>query len=239
MEIELKKQLIREVKMLQIELTEMQIQKFHLYMQLLLEWNKKINLTSIKEPNEIVTKHFVDSLSISKWIKSGNSIVDVGTGAGFPGVPLSILKGDCQFLLIDSLNKRVVFLQEVVNKLQLNNINVNLARVEEAAHLKEYREGFDVATSRAVANMSTLLEYLLPFCKNNGIAICMKGNNVQEELNKCKKACNILKGQIEEIDKFCLPYSNYERNIIIVKKNDNIPNQYPRKQGKPSKEPLM
>lgn len=206
---------------------------------LLLEWNQKMNLTAIEEPEEIITKHFVDSLTIQKYLKKGDKVADIGTGAGFPGIPLSIMREDCHFLLIDSLNKRITFLNEVIEKLNLRNVQAIHARAEEVAIKKEYRESFDIVTSRAVANMSTLLEYLLPFVKVSGNAICMKGSNVQEEVEKSKKALEVLKGKIETIESFSLPFTDYDRNIIVVKKIGNVPKNFPRKQGKPAKEPIV
>lgn len=204
----------------------------------MLEWNQKINLTAIEEPKEVITKHFVDSLSIQKWLKRGDKVADIGTGAGFPGIPLSIVREDCNFLLLDSLNKRVVFLNEVIKELNLKNVTAIHARAEETAQLKEYRENFDIVTSRAVANMSTLLEYLLPFCKDKGLAICMKGSNIEEEIENSKKALQILKGKIENIESFSLPFTDYGRNIVLVRKIGITPKNYPRKQGKPAKEPI-
>lgn len=204
----------------------------------MLEWNKKINLTAIEEPKEVISKHFVDSLTIQKWLKGGNKVADIGTGAGFPGIPLSILREDCNFLLIDSLNKRVTFLNEVIQKLDLRNVKAIHARAEEVAQMKEHRENYDVVTSRAVANMSTLLEYLLPFCKDKGLAICMKGSNIEVEIENSKKALQILKGKIEKVENFILPFTDYSRNVVIVRKIGITPNNYPRKQGKPAKEPI-
>lgn len=236
---EFKEIFCKELKELQIELSEEKAKKFYLYMKLLIEWNEKINLTAITEPKEVITKHFVDSLTASKWIKEGSKVVDCGTGAGFPGIPLSILRQDCEFILFDSLNKRVNFLNEVIRELGLTNVKTIHARAEDLAYEKQYRESFDAAVSRAVANMSTLLEYLLPFCKTGGIAICMKGANVEEELNNSRKALEILKGKIEKIDSFELPFTDYSRNIVLVKKVSNISDRYPRRQGKPAKEPLI
>ena len=228
----------RELKEINIDISDDKANKLYLYMKLLIEWNDKINLTAIIEPNEIITKHFVDSLTVLKYLNKNNKIVDCGTGAGFPGIPLAIVKDDCEFVLFDSLNKRIVFLNDVISKLQLKNVKTIHSRAEDLAENKSYRESFDVAVSRAVANMSTLLEYLLPFCKNGGNAICMKGNNIEEELKNCKNALSILNGKVKKIDTFCLPFTDYKRNIIIVKKGNNISNKYPRKQGKPAKEPL-
>ena len=236
---EFKESFNRELNEIQIEISEEKVEKFYLYMKLLIEWNEKINLTAIIKPNEIITKHFVDSLTASKWIKNGSKVVDCGTGAGFPGIPLSVLREDCEFVLFDSLNKRVNFLNEVIEKLGLKNVKTIHARAEDLAYEKKYRGNFDVAVSRAVANMSTLLEYLLPFCKVDGMAICMKGANIEEELKNSKKALEILKGKVEKVDNFDLPFTDYSRNIILVKKVGNISDKYPRRQGKPAKEPLM
>ena len=155
---------------LQIKLNEKQKEQFYNYMKLLIEWNEKINLTAIVEPKEIVLKHFVDSLTISKYIKENSYIADVGTGAGFPGIPLKILRADIKVVLVDSLNKRIKFLDEVINKLELTNIKTIHSRAEEFGQNKEYREKFDIVTSRAVANLATLSEYLLPLAKIEGNA---------------------------------------------------------------------
>ena len=225
-------------KEIQIELTEKQINQFFVYMNLLLEWNEKINLTAIVEPNEIILKHFIDSITISKYIKQNAKIVDVGTGAGFPGIPLKIVRNDLEITLLDSLNKRINFLNEVIDKLQLTNIKAVHGRAEEFARNREYRENFDYATSRAVANLSILSEYLIPFIKLNGSCICMKGSDVLQELNDSKNALTLLGAKIQKIDKFELPNSSILRNIIFIKKIKNTSGKYPRKAGTPSKNPL-
>ena len=163
---------------------------------------------------------------------------DVGTGAGFPGIPLSIMKQDIKITLVDSLNKRLIFLKEVVEQLKLENIEIIHARAEEFGQNKEYREKFDIATSRAVANLSTLSEYLIPLVKVNGKCICMKASEAEEEIEQAKKAINVLGGTINKIDKFNLPKSDIGRTIIIINKEKNTPNKYPRKAGTPSKEPI-
>jgi len=220
------------------ELTSEMQQQFEDYMKLLLEWNEKINLTAITEEDDIILKHFVDSLTISKYIKDGKTLVDVGTGAGFPGVPIKIARENVKVTLVDSLNKRLLFLNDVIEKLQLKEIETLHFRAEEFGQNKKYRESFDIATSRAVANLSTLVEYLLPLVKVGGICICMKGSEVEEELKDSKKAIQILGGEIESIDEFTLPGSDIKRNIVIIKKIDKTPNRYPRKPGTPSKEPI-
>lgn len=223
---------------LDLKLTEKQIEKFYNYMNLLIEWNKKINLTAIVEPKDIILKHFIDSLTIVKYIKKGETIIDVGTGAGFPGIPLKIVRDDLKITLADSLNKRINFLNEVINKLDLKNIETIHTRAEELGKNKKYREKFDIATSRAVANMSTLSEYLIPFVKVKGRCICMKSSDIDTELENAKKAINILGCKIESKDKFDLPNSDLGRSVIILRKVKNTPSKFPRKAGTPAKEPI-
>ena len=215
-----------------------QMDKFYKYMNLLIEWNEKMNLTAIIEPNEIILKHFIDSITILKDIKDGLTIVDVGTGAGFPGIPLSIMNPTLKITLVDSLNKRLIFLQEVINELDLKNVELVHARAEEFGRNKKYREKFDVATSRAVANLSTLSEYLLPLVKINGKAISMKAGNASQEIEDAKKAIKTLGGNINNIEEFNLPQSDIGRTIIIIDKIKETPGKYPRKPGTPSKEPI-
>lgn len=234
---EFSKELKEKSKLINIELKDNQIEKFYNYMNLLLEWNEKINLTAITEPKEVILKHFVDSATIIKYIENDMQIVDVGTGAGFPGIPLNIINNKANYLLVDSLNKRVNFLNEVINNLELKNINTVHSRIEDFG--KDNKECFDIATSRAVASLNVLLEYLLPLVKVGGICICMKGSNTKEEIENSKKALEILGGSIEKIEDITLPNSDIRRNIIIVRKVKNTPNKYPRKAGIPSKEPLI
>lgn len=225
-------------KEISIEFSNIQIERFYKYMNLLIEWNEKINLTAITEPKEIIIKHFIDSLTVLKDIKGKNTLVDVGTGAGFPGIPLKMMDEEIKITLLDSLNKRINFLNEVINQLDLKNIETIHSRVEDAGKNKKYRERFDIATARAVANLATLSEYMLPLVKVGGKSICMKGSEVSEELQNSKKAISILGGEIENIDNFQLPKSDMMRNIVIIKKVKNTPNKYPRKPGTPSKEPI-
>lgn len=221
-----------------IQLSVEQHEKFHKYMNLLIEWNEKINLTAIVEPKEVILKHFVDSLTISKFLKDGDKVIDVGTGAGFPGIPNKIYNEKINVTLLDSLKKRTIFLDDVINNLQLKNIRSVHGRVEEIAQNKEYREKYDVVTSRAVAQLNILLEYMLPLVKVGGICICMKGSEIEEELNNAKNAAKILGGEIEKVESFKLADSEMKRNLVIVRKVKNTPNKYPRKAGTPSKEPL-
>ena len=221
-----------------IKLREEQIKKFYTYMNLLLEWNEKMNLTAITEPNEVILKHFIDSLTISKYIEDDSTVIDMGTGAGFPGIPLKIVREDINITLVDSLNKRIKFLDEVIDKLDLQNIETVHARAEEFGRSVKYREKFDYATSRAVANLSTLAEYLIPLVKIKGKVISMKGSTVDEEIENSRKAINVLGGRILGIDEFDLPDSDIKRNIIIIEKIRNTSNKYPRKAGTPAKDPI-
>lgn len=233
-----RKEILEKMSKLSIELTEKQVEMFYDYMNLLLEWNEKINLTAITEFHEIILKHFVDSVTISRFVSHGKSLIDIGTGAGFPGIPLKILRPDLEIVLMDSLQKRINFLDEVILKLKLEKIKTIHARAEELGKDKKYREKFDVATSRAVANMSVLLEYLVPFVKKQGKVICMKGSDISEELENSKKAEKILGVSLENKEFLYLPGTNMERNILIYLKIKDTPKEYPRKAGTPSKNPI-
>ena len=221
-----------------IELNNYQLKQFYNYMRLLIEWNKKINLTAIIEPEDIILKHFIDSLTISKYIDEKDKIADIGTGAGFPGIPLKILKPNNEMLLVDSLNKRIKFLEIVIQENKLENIHTIHGRVEEIGHNKVYRGKFDIVTSRAVAKLNVLLEYMLPLLKIGGKCICLKGPNIEEELEEAENAIKILGGQIDKIEQIELPYSDNKRNIIVVKAVKQSPNRYPRKPGTPTTLPL-
>lgn len=212
--------------------------KLYNYMNLLLEWNEKINLTAITDEKEIILKHFIDSFTINKFINSGDIMLDIGTGAGFPGLPIKIIRPEVDVFLMDSLNKRINFLNEVIESLQLKNIEAFHSRAEEMAKNNKFREKFDVVTSRAVAKLNILLEYMLPYTKIDGKCLCMKGPNIEEEIKEAEKALKILGGEIEKIEKIILPDSNIERNIIIIRKKSATPLKYPRKAGMPTKEPL-
>lgn len=235
---EFKKTITFLAKEIDIEFNEEQIEKFYKYMQLLLEWNEKINLTAITDPKEIILKHFIDSLTILKYIKKGAKVIDVGTGAGFPGIPLKILRDDINLTLLDSLNKRINFLKLVIDELKLKNVDTIHGRAEEIGKNKRYRESFDISFSRAVANLSTLSEYLIPLVKIGGISISMKGSEIKEEIEKSRKAISVLGGNINKIDFFELPQSDIKRNLIIIEKEKSTPAKFPRKPGVPSKEPI-
>ncbi len=204
-------------------------EQFEKYMELLIEWNKKMNLTAITEPKEIKLKHFKDSLTILKHIKPGSKLIDIGTGAGFPGIPLKIMEPSLEITLVDSLNKRILFLEEAINKLELKNIKAIHARAEEIGKEPEYREQYDVVVSRAVANMRVLAEYTLPLIKVGGMAIYMKGPNIEEELEEAKTTIKTLGGKITKIDSFTLEGSDLARTNIIIEKKQKTPNKYPRK----------
>ena len=226
-------------KQMNLRFSVKQEENFFRYMDLLIEWNQKINLTAITEPKEIILKHFIDSLSISKYIEKNMTLVDVGTGAGFPGIPLLIYRDDIKVTLVDSLNKRLIFLNEVINQLELDNVEIIHSRVEDFGKNKKYREKFDIATARAVANLAVLSEYLIPLVKIGGKCICMKGNTIDEEAKKSEKAFNILGAKNSKIEKIQLPNSDIERNIVILDKIKSTSVKYPRKAGMPTKEPLL
>ena len=237
-EEEFNEKMKESLKELNIELSEKQLNQFYNYMNILIEWNKVMNLTNITEPEEIIQKHFVDSLTILKSIKENDSIIDVGTGAGFPGIPIKIVFPETRITLLDSLNKRIKFLEEVINKLELKNIETIHGRAEEVAHNKKYREKYDIAIARAVDPLNVLSEYLLPFVKIGGYAICMKGVKGKEEAEEGKNAIKILGGEITSSREFNLPNTEMARTIIQIEKIKNTEKKYPRKAGTPTKMPL-
>ena len=225
-------------KKINIDLTEKQIYNFYDYMNLLLEWNEKVNLTAITEMDDIILKHFIDSITILKYLKEDDRIIDVGTGAGFPGIPIAIINSSFNITLLDSLNKRIMFLDEVCKKLELKNVKTIHSRAEDFGQDKNKRGKYDIAVSRAVANLATLSEYLLPLIKVGGTCICMKGPDAEKEIEDAKFAIKELGGKIEKVEKFMLPDSDMERNIVLIKKMKETPKKYPRKAGTPSKQPL-
>lgn len=233
--MDFKEKFLIELNNRNMNLTEDKIEKFHIYMKLLLEWNEKINLTAITEEDEILTKHFIDSLTISKYIKDTDRIIDIGTGAGFPGIPLKIERENNEIVLMDSLNKRIKYLEDVIDKLELKHITAVHGRAEEFGIKEEYREKFDIATARAVANLPVLLEYCLPFVKVGGYFLCMKGPDVEEEVNMAKKALEVLGGKIEKIE---IPFDDIRHSIIVIKKVASTPKKYPRNAGKIKKEAI-
>lgn len=225
---------------LNIQLSEKQYDQFIDYYELLIEKNKVMNLTAITEYEEVIEKHFLDSLSLVKVIDLENKlhVLDLGTGAGFPGIPLKIAFPDLNITLMDSLNKRINFLKEVIQKLELQGIDAVHGRAEEMARKKEYRESFDLCVSRAVANLASLSEYCIPFVKTGGCFISYKSGEIEEEMLQSRKAIHILGGQEKEILKFQLPNTEMNRSFVVIEKIKQTPKAYPRKAGTPSKEPI-
>lgn len=225
---------------LNLQPTQEQLSKLYSFYELLIEKNKVMNLTGITEYEEVIDKHFVDSVSIIKAIDLNKKIriIDLGTGAGFPGIPLKIIFPNIEIVLVDSLNKRIKFLEEVVEKLQLTDISCIHSRAEDLARNKEYREQFDLCVSRAVANLSTLCEYCIPFVKVGGDFVSYKSGVIQEELEQAKYAISTLGGELSEVINFTLPETDIERSFIKIKKNKNTQKKYPRKAGLPGKEPI-
>lgn len=229
------------LKQLGITCSKEQMSQFLKFYGMLTEKNKVMNLTSITEWEDTVEKHFLDSLSLTKCINLNQniSVLDLGTGAGFPGIPLKIIFPELNLVLIDSLNKRILFIKEVLEELHLTGIAAVHGRAEELAVRPEYREKFDLCVSRAVANLSSLSEYCLPFVKVGGNFIPYKSGEIEEEAVQAKKAINILGGRITKIKKFTLPETDLSRSFIQIEKKRKTPKGYPRKAGTPSKHPIQ
>lgn len=225
-------------QMLRISLTDRQAEQLLNYYDLLIEKNKVMNLTAITEFEEVLCKHFIDSLIICRLEEPKGNLIDMGTGAGFPGIPLKIVYPDLHVVLVDSLNKRISFLQDVIQKLGLEHIKAVHGRAEELAKKKEYREQFDYCVSRAVANLSSLSEYCLPFVKIGGSFISYKSAKVQDELKTGERAILLLGGSLERREDFVLPGSDISRCLLQIRKVKSTPAKYPRKAGIPTKEPL-
>lgn len=233
-------QLKRKSEQLEVELTEQQLEQFKTYYEMLIEKNKVMNLTAITEKDEVIDKHFIDSISLNKAVDTTKplKILDLGTGAGFPGIPLKIAYPNLTITLLDSLNKRIKFLQEVIEELGLQEIEGIHGRAEDFAKQQGYREQYDLCVSRAVANLATLSEYCLPYVKEGGCFISYKSGAVEEEVNQSKKAIAELGGRIKEVIAFTLPKTDIERTFVVIEKVKKTPKKYPRKAGLPSKEPL-
>ena len=229
---------VEELKSIQVELSEKQLEQFRIYYEMLVEKNKVMNLTGITEWDEVLEKHFLDSISLIRAIDLNQelTVMDMGTGAGFPGIPLKIAFPKLKVTLADSLNKRVLFLQEVIDELGLEGIEAIHGRAEDLAQDKSYREQYDLSVSRAVANLSTLSEYCLPFVKIGGQFISYKSGECEEEVVASKSAVFLLGGKISDTIKFELGESG--RSFIIINKVKGTPKTYPRKAGTPSKKPL-
>ena len=223
-----------------MEFNEDKYQKFMLYKDLLKEWNEKINLTAITEDEEIVKKHFIDCIKAFKAdeFKKAKTVIDVGTGAGFPGLPIAIMREDVEVTLLDSLNKRINFLNEVVNKLGLKNVKTIHSRAEDGARKPELREKFDVATSRAVANMAVLSEFCMPYIKVGGHFVALKGPAIEEEIKDGHKAIAVLGGELKEIIEVNIEESDLKHNIVEIKKINKCSKVYPRKAGTINKKPI-
>lgn len=227
-----------------IDISDDQIEKFKSYYELLIEKNKVMNLTTITEKNEVIIKHFIDSIAIIPYLKkldlidSNKRIIDIGTGAGFPGIPLKIMLPDIDFTLLDSLNKRVGFLKEVIDNLDLSGIEAIHGRAEDYAVDKKYREKYDFCVSRAVANLSTLSEYCIPFVKTGGLFISYKAGESEEEINNSKNAIKLLGGKINKVEEFILPETDATRVFVLINKLTSTDKKYPRKAGIPTKKPL-
>ncbi len=234
------KTLINGCEELEISLNEDQKDKFTLFKELLQEWNEKIDITTIIEDDEVDIKHFLDSLTLidTDLFNGKSKLIDIGTGGGFPGVPLKIYNDKLDITLMDSLNKRITFLKDVITKLELESIDAIHGRAEEMGRTSEYREQYDICTSRAVAQLDVLVEYCLPFVKVGGYFVSMKGPDPDKEVNEAKNAIKILGGRIIDSYNVRIPESEIEHSIVIIKKERNTPKKYPRGGGKPRKNPL-
>ena len=230
----------QELNELGVRLNDVQKEQFDRYYELLVEWNRVMNLTGITDYDEVNLKHFTDSLTIVRINNMENvtTLIDIGTGAGFPGLPIKIAFPHIKVVLLDSLNKRIKFLDKVIEELNLDNVFTLHGRAEDYAKKVEYREQFDTCVSRAVANLSTLSEYCLPFVKEGGNFISYKSAESDEEISHSEKAINLLGGKINRVEKFVLPGSDMRRARVKIDKVKSTPKKYPRKAGMPGKEPL-
>jgi len=220
-----------------INVSNLQEKQFDIYFNLLVETNKVMNLTAITEENEVLIKHFLDSAIPEKFIPKGSKVVDVGSGAGFPAIPLKIIRPDLQITMVDSLNKRINFLNETILDLSLTNTFAIHARAEDFA--KKNREAFDIAVARAVASLNTLLEYLLPLIKVGGSAVIYKSSKLDEELAVSHKALQVLGGEIESVETFEIEEGSLERKVLIVRKTSHTPPKYPREKNNPKLHPIL
>ena len=223
-----------------IELSQNQLEKFDLYKKLLLEWNEKMNLTAITDYEGIAIKHFADSISVLPLIENKNaSLIDVGTGAGFPGIPLKIANDGFKVTLLDSLNKRITFLEEVKKELGITNLECIHSRAEDGGRNADLREKFDYCVSRAVARLSVLSEYCMPFVAVGGYFISLKGPDAAEELTEAQKAISVLGGKVEKVVEITIPESDLKHCAVVIKKIKSTPKAYPRKAGTAAKKPII
>ena len=232
----------RNLDSIGVSLNAVQLEQLDKYYEILVEWNSFMNLTGITEYEEVMLKHYLDSLVLRLPIDDGNShikLIDVGTGAGFPGLPLKIFYPELKLTLLDSLNKRVKFLQLVVDELGLKDVEVIHARSEEAARNKKYREKFDLATARAVARLPIICEYCLPFVKQGGTFIALKGRQYEEEIQEAQKAFSVLGGKLVKSMPVKLPELEDKRAVVYIKKEKATPKVYPRKAGTPERNPIV
>lgn len=229
-----------KLQVLSVEVDRKKIDQFNQFYDLIVEWNNVMNLTAITDYKDVVEKHFLDSLSIERILKLDDlkTVMDVGTGAGFPGMPLKIIYPELKITLLDSLSKRVKFLNEVIRQLELKNIDAIHGRAEDIGKNENYREKYDLCVSRAVANLATLSEYCMPFVRVGGVFVSYKSGDIDEEVLKSKKAISLFGGKIDEVVKFQLPGTDINRAFVKIKKIKGTPKKYPRKSGIPSKEPL-
>ena len=232
--------LLKGVGDLNIELSQVQAERFVKYKELLKEWNKKINITAITEDDEIDIKHFLDSLTpvATRLFENSIKLIDIGTGGGFPGLPLKIYNEGLKVTLLDSLNKRIAFLKEVIEALGLKDIEAIHGRAEEFGRKEDFREQYDISISRAVASLNTLSEYCIPFVKVGGYFVSMKGPDVEDELREAEGGIKILGGKIVEVATVKIPLSDIVHTLIIIEKIKETPTKYPRAGGKPKKNPL-
>lgn len=225
---------------LNLRMTDQMEEQFSIYYDLLNEWNQVMNLTAITEFCEVVEKHFLDSVSLGYYLNFSyrQNVIDIGTGAGFPGIPLKIMFPELHITLADSLNKRIKFLNEVILQLGLENVSAIHARAEDLAREQEHRERYDICVSRAVANLASLSEYCIPFVKMGGKFISYKSGEIKNEVEKAEKAICLMGGKLKEVIEFKLPDTEYHRSFVVIEKIEHTPEKYPRKAGMPGKNPL-
>jgi len=235
--------LINGAQKMGINLHEEQIKKFSRYLELLVQWNQKINLTSLKTPQEIIIKHFLDSIScikiINKYIRiEGIHIIDVGTGAGFPGIPIKIVCPSISLSLLEARKKKTIFLEKITKEINFQKVEILNGRAETFGKCPDYRQKYDIVLSRALAFLSTLSEYCLPLVRVGGLFVAQKGRSYKEEIDKALKAVQFLGGELIGVESVRIPFINQERHLLIIKKIKDTPSEYPRKEGIPQKRPL-